>query len=159
LIFESKRFGFLYLSSVSVVAPAFVVIQPAKTILPKLIKCDLEVKEEITRTAVPQTSLPPKFPEGIPIEKNAEILTNLHVTTPSGGFQSTRMFVTQESLDDNFTLYKQYFMSNNWVIASSSNSDPKLKQISARKDDLLVQVVLNEVPTRKTVEINVQKAE
>lgn len=120
---------------------------------------DLEVKEEITRTAVPQTSLPPKFPEGIPIEKNAEILTNLHVTTPSGGFQSTRMFVTQESLDDNFTLYKQYFMSNNWVIASSSNSDPKLKQISARKDDLLVQVVLNEVPTRKTVEINVQKAE
>lgn len=120
---------------------------------------DPEVKEEITRTAVPQSNLPPKFPAGIPIEKDAEILTNLYVTTPSGDFQSTRMFITSESLDDNFDLYKQYFMSNNWVIASSSNSDPKLKQISAKKDDLLVQVVLNEVPSRKTVEINVQKSE
>lgn len=117
---------------------------------------DQEYQPQLTRTVVAQDELPPRFPTGIPLEKDAKILQNTYTTSDVGGFQSVRVFITEKSLSENLQLYKQYFASNGWIVESSVDQD-NLKSMSVRKDDLLVQVVLNEVPERKTVEITVQQ--
>ncbi len=115
-----------------------------------------DYQPQLTRTVVAQSELPPRFPAGIPLEKDAEILQNTYTTSDIGGFQSVRVFITKKSLAENLNLYKQYFNDNHWTIESSIDQ-PSLKSISASLGELLVQVVLNEVPERKTVEITVQQ--
>lgn len=112
---------------------------------------------EVKKTIVEAEAIPPRFPAGIPLEKDAKIIQNFSITTPGGGFQSSRTFETQRSLDENFALYNQYFNNRNWKIESSSDT-AQLKQVTAVKDDLQVQVVLNEntEQNRKTVEITVR---
>lgn len=117
---------------------------------------DQEYQPKLTRTVVMQSELPPRFPTGIPLERDAKILQNTYTTSDVGGFQSVRVFITQKSLAENLQLYKKYFENDDWKVESSVDQ-PNLKSMSVSKGDLLVQVVLNEVPERKTVEITVQQ--
>jgi hypothetical protein len=113
----------------------------------------------LTQKAVPQSSVPSRFPAGIPLEKDAKILVNLDTTSTDGRFQGTRKFVTKKSITDNAKLYEDFLARDGWTIASRTDL-PDLKHFSAKKDDLLIQIVLNEsaVPDGDTVEISVQQA-
>ncbi len=116
-------------------------------------------KPIITTKAVPQNQLPERFPSGIPIE-DGKILVSLDQTSTDGRFQGTRKFVTAKTIEQNAALYKDYLTKNGWKIESTTDQ-PTLKHFSARKDDLLLQIVLNEaeVTDGNTVEIIVQQAE
>jgi hypothetical protein len=114
----------------------------------------------ITTKAVPQDQLPSQFPAGIPIEKGAKTLVSLDQTSTDGRFQGTRKFVTAKSIEQNAAIYKEFLTEDGWKTVSSTDTDT-LKHFSARKGDLLIQIVLNEaeITDGNTVEIIVQQAE
>lgn len=114
----------------------------------------------ITTKAVPQDQLPSQFPVGIPIEQGAKTLVSLDQTSTDGRFQGTRKFVTAKTIAQNATIYKDFFTQDGWKIQSSTDQ-ATLKHYSARKGDLLLQIVLNEaqITDGNTVEIIVQQAE
>lgn len=114
----------------------------------------------ITTKAVPQDQLPSQFPEGIPIEKGAKTLVSLDQTSTDGRFQGTRKFVSAKSIEQNASIYEEFLTTDGWKIQSTTDQ-PTLKHFSARKGDLLLQIVLNEakITDGNTVEIIVQQAE
>lgn len=78
---------------------------------------------------VPAESLPEGFVQGFPLEQNSVVLNNSSANTASG-LQSSRMFVSKKSLEENYKIYSEYLTKNKWkVLTSVNNSD--LKSISA----------------------------
>lgn len=111
---------------------------------------------EVQKTNVDFSKLPDKFPEDIPIEKDAKTTQNYNSTTPEGQLQATRTFVTQLSLEENYQIYEKFFQDNGWTIKATTN-EPTYKMIAGGKDkkNILVAIDENKGPDKtKTVSIS-----
>lgn len=82
---------------------------------------------------VPVAQVPPGLPNNLPWEKGAVVLQNFTVKDPvTGKTQSTRVYVSAKTLDNNFTIYQNYLQQNGWTVVSSINQ-PTVKNLSAAK--------------------------
>ncbi|MBI4050411.1 MAG: hypothetical protein HY609_06820 [Deltaproteobacteria bacterium] len=111
---------------------------------------------QVKKTEVPVTESPERFPADIPIETGAKIVQNYNAETEDGRFQATRVFETSKTLAANYALYKDFFTKNGWMILTTLDQ-PSLKVVSAKKDNIVVQVNISEnsVTKVKTVDISV----
>jgi len=120
---------------------------------------ELKASPTIQTEAVADNKLPDTFPSDIPIEKGAKITSNYNGTLSDGSFQGTLVFKSAKSVDDNYTLYQNYFKSHNWIVSGgpSLQDQGNGKTLLATKDYFQAQVTINSVPTDKqnTVSITI----
>lgn len=84
--------------------------------------------------SVPANNVPAGFPSGIPWEKNAAVLQNFTAKDPqTGKTQSTRVYISGKTMDENFAIYQKYLQNGGWII-SSSIDQPAVKNLDAGKD-------------------------
>lgn len=98
---------------------------------------------------------PEKFPSDIPVEAGARITQNYNATTPSGLFQATKVFVTEQSLASNLTIYTKFMNDNGWDVTATVDQ-PTFKMVSGKKEDVTLQVSIdqNSVTNERTVSIS-----
>lgn len=103
---------------------------------------------------VPKTELPDKLPKDIPLETGAKITQNYTASSTDGRSQSTRVFETKKSLDENRKIYADYLAANGWKIVGTLN-ESGLRVITAIKDKSQLQITINQntVTNGVTVEI------
>lgn len=96
-----------------------------------------------TRTDVALDKAPDKFPKDIPGESGAKVTQNYNVSTPDGRYQATRVFESNKSLIENFSIYKNYLTSNGYNIQSTVDQT-SYKMIFGIKGDKSLQVTMDE---------------
>jgi hypothetical protein len=113
-------------------------------------------KSQVVKTKVDPAKLPEKFPADFPQETGATILANDVQTTSDGKFQATRSYVSAKTLEDNVKIFQSYFQKTGWKVTSTVEQ-PRYKAISATKEDLNIQINMNDnqVTKQKTVDIYV----
>jgi len=80
---------------------------------------------------IPPEKLPSFFPAKIPLEKNAQVLQN-YSQIIGNKEQSTRQFISQKSLEENFKLYKKYLIDDKWEIINVTEG-AEINSLSAKK--------------------------
>ena len=102
----------------------------------------------------PEAKLPDGFIKGFPLETNAKILVNQSAQT-AAGLQSTRVFVSQNSLAANYKIYSDYLKKNNWKILTSVDTET-FKSISAKsQDNVSVDLSISQNSVTKNIEVNI----
>ncbi len=114
---------------------------------------------KLEKQDVPTTRLPDKLPADIPQEPGAKVTQNYTATTNDGRLQSTRVFETAKTLDENVKIYTDYLKKNGWTIGAGADLKD-VKAISASKGDLALQITIaqNNVNQIKTVNISLTQA-
>ncbi|MBL8030206.1 MAG: hypothetical protein JNN11_03085 [Candidatus Doudnabacteria bacterium] len=105
-------------------------------------------------TDVPAQTLPEGFVVGFPLEANAVVLNNTSANT-AVGLQSSRMFVSKKSVEENYKIYSDYLTKNKWKVLASVN-DTSLKSISAespKRERLDLAISKNSVSGQVQVDI------
>lgn len=82
-----------------------------------------------TKVETATDKLPEGFVAGFPLEAGAVIISNYSAKTASG-LQSSRRFVSQKTLDENYKIYNDYFVKNKWKILTFVDM-ATIKSISA----------------------------
>lgn len=104
---------------------------------------------------LPITELSSAFPHGLPSEYGSEILKNSEITTPDGRVQSVRKFTTNKSLAEATNTYRDYFLANEWVLATTSNNDGTISTLLRKKNDLLsITAKVDKESGSNTIELN-----
>lgn len=84
-------------------------------------------------TIVPTSTVPSALPANLPLEAGAKVLQNFEGSVKdSNQTQSTRVYVSSKTVDQNFTIYKKYLQDNNWMITSTVDQ-PNVKNFDASK--------------------------
>jgi hypothetical protein len=114
--------------------------------------------DQIPRTQLDTSVVPTEFPAGLPLEAGAPVTQNFTAEGENGLQQSTREFVTERSLAQNFEIYSDFFKRDGWKIQNTTDTE-YVKSISAIKGDLQAQVLVNDntISHVKTVTINITK--
>lgn len=108
----------------------------------------------VTTKEVSKEQLPDKIPSNLPIETGAKVTQNYTSTNSSGDFQSTRVYESKKTIDENKRIYLDYLKNNGWkVVASLEESDNKV--FTAVKGDLQMQLTINQSTASKTVMVEV----
>lgn len=115
-------------------------------------------KVQVSQTAVESTKLPEKFPTDLPLETGAKVTQNYTATTVSGVMQSTRVYETKKTLDENYKIYKDYLKKASWSIENDINEATR-KILVASKGDSQMTIVMNKSETVSTIELNVSVAQ
>lgn len=97
----------------------------------------------VTSYPVETTATPTLFPAGLPLEENVPILENYSATASDGRLQSTRIFETLKSLEENSAIYQEYFVTDGWTITAYKNEE-NYKALLAKKGGSSAQVVMNQ---------------
>lgn len=117
-------------------------------------------KEQVSATPgkekidVAVTQLPDKFPANFPQEAGAQITANHVQTTADGRFQSTRTYITTKTLAENVKIFRDYFAANGWRITATVDQS-NYQVLSAAKDNLTMQVSMNDNKTTQKKTVNV----
>ena len=112
-------------------------------------------KPEFSILPVPTETLPDKFPADFPLEKNVPVNANYNAQT-EGAFQSTRQFVSQKTLAQNYTLYTDYLKKDGWTIEAALDQET-VKAIFASKGSnmsVTINISRNESTAENTVDIS-----
>jgi uncharacterized iron-regulated membrane protein len=95
-------------------------------------------------STVPSAQIPPSMPANLPFETNAKILNNFTVKDPTTGkTQSTRTYVSQKTIDENFAIYQKYLQDNGWTVTSSLDKST-VKNLNATKASANLSIVLGQ---------------
>lgn len=115
---------------------------------------DRVVTMHINKYEVPLGQLPDKFPTNLPAEAGAKVTQNYTSTTPDGRFQATRTYETAKTLDENYSLYQDYFQKNGWQLQTGEDGKD-IKLVSASKDGLkaLVTITANQSTKVRVVDV------
>jgi hypothetical protein len=102
---------------------------------------------------IPPEKLPSFFPLKIPLEKNAKVLQN-YSQIIGNKEQSTRQFISQKSIAENFRIYKDYLQKNSWTIVNTLDQ-PEIKSLSAKKtpNNLIITMTSNNLTKEVIVDI------
>jgi hypothetical protein len=143
---EKKVLGLVGLTAVLVVVVLVVLRwqnnrqKPAQTILP-------------ARFAFENKILPKNFPEDFPqVDLNQKTLQNEEVDV-MGKKQAKRQFLSEKSLPENYTLYKQYLLEKQWQILADVNND-LVKTLIAQKNNQNFIITLTTDPESQKVLVN-----
>jgi hypothetical protein len=104
-------------------------------------------------TAIPPAQVPQAMPKNLPFETGAKILQNFEIKDPSGKTQSTRSYVSQKTIDDNYAIYQKYIKDNAWTVVSGL-SQPTVKNIDATKASARLDITISQNPAGQ-VTVNV----
>ncbi len=105
------------------------------------------------RFAFENKILPKNFPEDFPqVDLNQKTLQNEEVTI-MGKKQAKRQFLSEKSLQENYTLYKQYLLEKQWQMVADVNNDT-LKTLIAEKNNQNFIIILSTDPTSQKVLVN-----
>ena len=109
---------------------------------------------KVNRIDVDNASIPDKLPKDLPNESGAKITQNFTATTEDGRFQSTRVYETAKSLDENATIFSEYLKTHGWKESANISQD-RLRVLSGSKDSDFLTVTINEnsITKVRTVEI------
>ena len=121
---------------------------------------DIVVPVDVTN--LDENKLPVGIPKDLPMEENAQILQNYEAKEQdSNNLQSTRQYISQKSLQENFDLYKKYLEDNNWVILTATDMDD-LKGIMAKNNSGEIMDITfskNQITDEITVDITLSSGE
>lgn len=92
---------------------------------------------------VEPTVTPTLFPANLPLEEDAPILENSASIASDGRLQSTRVFETERTLEENSAMYQAYFVTDGWIITAYKNQE-NYKALFAKKGVVSAQVVLTQ---------------
>lgn len=109
-----------------------------------------------SKTEIERNQLPEKIPSGLVLEPQAEILENFQITVGDES-QSTRQYVTQESLEKNYNDFQKYLTANGWKILSMADQKT-VKAISAQNlsgDRFNITISYNSITKQNVVDISV----
>lgn len=114
-----------------------------------------EISQKIIRKDIPQDQIPEGFVKEVPLEAGGKIVQNFSADTPDNRHQATRVFESAKTVEDNFSLYLNFFKTNNWIINGQTKS-AALSSISASKDgrEVIINIVKNSQTKIVTVEVN-----
>lgn len=112
----------------------------------------------ITKTEVPSTDLPTKFPSDIPIEEGAKVLDNYNAQTPDGRFQATRTFETNKTLAANLKLYSDYLKQEDWTVQAVVDQ-AAYKMVVGMKDKQQLQISIDENSSSKVKTVTISLTE
>lgn len=103
---------------------------------------------------VDSNQLPDRFPANFPLEKNVPINAN-YTAQAEGAFQSTRQFISNKSLAENYKLYSDYLKKDGWKIEATLD-EATVKSIFATKGRASVTVTMSQNTTTResTVDIS-----
>lgn len=93
-------------------------------------------------TDIPFDVFPREFPQNIPIEKGAQIVSNYNATSPEGALQATRVFASEKTVADNFDFYKKWLTQNDWKVISEINdpTQPESKTLVGLNDSGIINI-------------------
>lgn len=94
------------------------------------------------RDLSPET-MPVALPQDLPWEFGAQITQNYTFTTPDGVTQSTRSYISDRSLAENYKLYSEYLKTNTWNI-NATIDNPSQKILSASKNGFIIKIDISE---------------
>ena len=125
---ERKRF-YILAAVVVVLIAVLILMSPPKWTSP------VPAAPASVVTNLPTSSIPEKFPPGLPMEAGATIVSNYNATSADGRIQATRSFESAKSVSANFKLYKTFIMNktNGWIYLNEVNdqSQPNNKALFA----------------------------
>ncbi|GEM_PF-2362362 len=103
---------------------------------------------------LPPSTIPQEFPKTIPLEQGGAVLQNYNASVGGIKEQSTRVFVTQKSLDENQAMYARFFKDNGWTIVNTIVGKT-YRILSATKNGERIVVIVDEntISKQKTVNI------
>lgn len=97
----------------------------------------------------PETS-PEFFPKDMPSEPGATVVKNYNTSTPDGRKIGTRVYVTAKTVDDNYSLFQDYFKNAGWqVTAAPVIKGSTSKTMLATKGNMQAQVTIGDDPVAK----------
>jgi len=100
---------------------------------------------------VTSTEVPVAFPADIPWETGVKILQNFQIkNTVTGKTQSTRVYDSAKTVDQNFTIYQSYLKNGGWVVKSAL-SQPNIKNLDAAKGSARMTITIGKDPTGKVM--------
>ena len=105
-------------------------------------------KPYVNVVQVPTTQLPKGLPSDLPIEKSATVISNVQFATPDGKTQYTRSYYSSRTLDDNYTVFKNYLDKNGWTINSAVNTEA-VKTLDATKGNNRLSITIGKDPANK----------
>ena len=106
-------------------------------------------------SSIPSAQVPQGMPAGLPWEKGAAVLQNFTAKDPATGkTQSTRVYVSAKTLDENLTVYQKYLQANGWIVVSAVNQ-PTIKNLFATKASAHLDITIAKTPDNKvTVKVD-----
>ena len=112
----------------------------------------------LSKTEVPVDRLPNNFPSNLPLESNVKITQNFLAKGVDGRLQSTRVYESARTVNDNFVVFGQYLKQNNWNVQATNKTDT-LSSLIAQKDFLKINVTIakNSVSKINTVDITISE--
>ena len=99
-------------------------------------------KGQLGITNIPAGTLPKGMPTNLPFEKNAKIVENVQIKDPtSGKTQSTRTYISSNSVAADYAAYQQYLKTNGWTIVSSL-SQTNVANLNASKGSATLDITI-----------------
>jgi len=96
----------------------------------------------VSVATIPDAQVPKGFPSDFPFENGVKVLQNSEIKDPvTRKTQSTRAFVSQKTVGDNWSLYRGYIKSNGWSVISSTDQ-PAIKNFHATKGGAVLDVTV-----------------
>ena len=107
---------------------------------------------------LPTDQIPPGLPGNLPLEPKAQVLQNAELNSTSSS-QSIRVYVSSQSIDQDFSSYQAYFSQNGWTLNTRETINlPNLKKLLATKDTQTMEVTIaKDSKGQVTVNVTVSK--
>ncbi|MDE2312443.1 MAG: hypothetical protein KGJ93_05170 [Patescibacteria group bacterium] len=100
---------------------------------------------------LPQNEIPSGLPADLPLDKAATAVQNFESKAADGGkTQFTRVYLSAQSMDDNFTAYQDYLQKQGWHISETMNL-AVMKKLVAEKSGATMEITISKDPSGKTL--------
>ena len=100
---------------------------------------------------LPQNEIPSGLPADLPLDKAATAVQNFESKTADGGkTQFTRVYLSAQSMDNNFTAYQDYMQKQGWRISETMNL-AIMKKLVAEKSGATMEITISKDSSGKTL--------
>ena len=107
---------------------------------------------EVKVIEVDHAQLPENFPADVPTEKGAVIVYNFNAINAQGQDQSSREFISKETLKKNFDLYTKVLKDGGWTITGSTDGETQKIILATKGDNSLTIRIYTDSVTKKNRE-------
>ena len=103
---------------------------------------DQQQPQSYSPNIIPNSELPKGLPSSLPLEQGATVLQNFDLKDPATGkTQSTRIYVSKKTVDENWAVYQKYAADNGFAITSMVDQ-PAIKSFDAEKSGARLNVII-----------------
>jgi hypothetical protein len=108
---------------------------------------------KVTKSQLPDTDIPPGFPENFPIEVQKKVLENFRNIAENGTTQSARVYLTDKESKTIMNEFRAYLTAYAWVTTEVSASKATNQFLTATKDKQILNLKIT--PDDKETDKNV----